>query len=233
MSIVIGIIGGMGPRATVAFEQVLIDRFPGTDQNIPTIVTINNGSIPDRSSFVLGYGPSPICALQESVSALESLNVDVLCMPCNSAHIPRILDEITIKSPLLHMPKLTIKFAQEYNVRHALLLATSGTVKSRMYQKLAQAEGFICHEPDAITQKLVTGIIAAIKVGNLVKASRLTAMVRCRIAHEGFDAIILGCTELTLVADSLSVDGTEIINTLDVLASAVVEYTKQLEEIKL
>ena len=103
---IIGILGGMGPRATVEFERRLVNLFAGNDQAIPPIVSINDGSIPDRTQFLLGEGADPHEKLAAAAKRLLACGATIICMPCNTAHAEPILGRLQARLdlPLVHMP---------------------------------------------------------------------------------------------------------------------------------
>ena len=83
----LGVLGGMGPAATVRFLSLLVELTPATaDQDhIPMLVTFAP-AVPDRSSAIAGRGESPLSALLFEIERLNRATVDVVCIPCNSAH---------------------------------------------------------------------------------------------------------------------------------------------------
>src|SRR6266542_21450 len=102
----IGILGGMGPRATVQFEQLLLDRLPGTDQQLPTIISVNDGAIPDRSAYLLGKGLDPVFRLQHNLEMLEQMDARIVAIPCNTACAPRIFNRLrtAVNTKLVNLP---------------------------------------------------------------------------------------------------------------------------------
>ncbi|MDL2363022.1 MAG: amino acid racemase [Patescibacteria group bacterium] len=222
----IGILGGMGPRATVVFERMLLDALPGSDQDLPTIITINDGSIPDRSNFILGIGPDPIPRMQRNVASLEHLGADVICIPCNTACTPVLFDRLVAEnSQLFNLPILVVERLVEQKCKKVCLLATSGTVASKTYQTLCKAQEISCLVPSRGTQAIVMQLISAIKGGYLAKAQRLARRVARNVAIMDCDAVILGCTELPLLADQLVPINSRGIDTLAVLVDACVRYS--------
>lgn len=214
----IGIIGGMGPRATVQFEQLLLDRLTGSDQAIPDIVCLNYGHIPDRTKFLIGDGDNPALAIQHAINQLLLLNCDVLCMPCNTAHAPKILSQLdTAGVPLLHMPREALNELNTNGFKRCLVLSTDGT---------RQADVFVGKNTLRLNdreQRLVSKLIADIKTGQSCDTHDLEQI----IANRGADSVLLGCTELSFMQPNLEMIGIPTIDTLAVLAGACVQYIER------
>lgn len=226
----IGILGGMGPRVTALFEQMLLDRLSGNDQQLPTIITINDGSIPDRSQFLLGRGPDPRPRLQRNLTLLEQMGAEIICVPCNSASVPQILGNLQVQNSgtkVLNLPQLVVAELQNREVERVCLLATEGTTHSQTYQQLCAAADIDCVVPSAAVRSQVSDVITAVKYGVLPVArsrARVAARALCLLNCQ---AIILGCTELPLVAEQLVPPNMQPLDTLAVLADAcVVECNK-------
>ncbi len=84
----IGILGGMGPQATVSLFQKIIDRKQALcdQEHIPLLID-NNTAIPDRTDYILGKGINPRPEIIRSAVRLENAGADLLIMPCNTAHV--------------------------------------------------------------------------------------------------------------------------------------------------
>src|SRR5690348_7801651 len=86
-SLVIGVLGGMGPRATVDFYSKLIAATPAEcEQDHLRVHIDSNPQIPDRSEALAGRGESPGTVLAAMAAGLERAGADFLVMPCNTAH---------------------------------------------------------------------------------------------------------------------------------------------------
>ncbi len=230
MSVSIGILGGMGPRATVEFEARLVNRFDGNDQNIPTIITINDGSIPDRSMYLQGIGADPVPQLLQRALDLQSLGVNVIAMPCNTACAPQIYDRLTafLTTPVINIPQITADFIADSSIQNVVVLGTSGTIQSQNFQnRLVDAAADLI-VPDIEVQSVVDKLIRSIKIAKLDYAS--LNIVRQFMANSGAEAAILGCTELPMVKDALLPAGVLGIDTIDILVEACMDYTKNKGE---
>lgn len=107
---VVGIIGGMGPEATVDFMRRLVAATPARDdQDHLHMLVDNNPKIPSRiAALIEGKGEDPAPVLCEMANGLQAQGADFLVMPCNTAHyyLPKIAASVGI--PLLDMVALSI-----------------------------------------------------------------------------------------------------------------------------
>ena len=197
-TLTIGILGGMGPRATVNFEQRLLDAFSGADQDFPRIISVNNSQIPDRSDFIQSKGSDPLEEFKVSASILQSSNVDIVCMPCNTAHSPKILARLmaTIPLPIIDMPAACILLAESKQYKKILILSTEGTANSGIFD--SRAITVTCVYPDKISQTLITSAIKSIKDSGGVDENTAN-QIKVLIASANVDAVVLACTELSLL----------------------------------
>ncbi len=213
----IGILGGMGPMATVEFFRRLVDATPArTDQEHLHILIDNDPRVPDRTDAILRSGPSPIEALAAMAKRLERAGADLLAMPCNTAHV--YLEELraSVSIPVLDMIRETVATIDRSPVG---LLATDGTLRAGLYQRACEDGGIRVVVPDPADQRSVMGAIERIKRGESPRRVEegIASIVR-RLEEEGAKAIVAGCTEISLVPG----DGTPLpwIDALDRLVEA-------------
>ena len=95
----IGILGGMGPAATVDLYRKIISYTPAEcDQDHIRIIIDSNPQIPDRTDALNNGGADPLPFMLDSARKLKNAQVDFIVIPCNTAHIfvPHLLDELNI-----------------------------------------------------------------------------------------------------------------------------------------
>ena len=90
----VGIIGGVGPMATVYFMETIIKMTDAKkDQDHINMVVLNHATIPDRTDFILGKSRrNPLKIMVEDAQKLQNAGADFVVIPCNTAHY--IFDEI-------------------------------------------------------------------------------------------------------------------------------------------
>ncbi len=225
MSRTIGIIGGLGPHATVELERRILDRIVAEcDQDYPTLLSFNNPHVPDRTEALLHGGESPVPALLRSAQTLIAAGAQVLCMPCNTAHA--YFDQIQQSVPgsvLIHM----IQEASHAACRvlptgsRVGILCTDGTRSSHLYGAALTRSGLVPVYPSVGDQHIVMEVIygpEGVKAGGIAKPTGQLQAVIQNFEHS-VDAIMIACTELSLVKVRAAVP---IIDALDTLADAVV-----------
>ncbi|MFS0706149.1 aspartate/glutamate racemase family protein [Cellulomonas sp. 179-A 9B4 NHS] len=203
MSGEVGVIGGVGPAATVSFLDLVVRHTDaGRDQDHVDMVVLQHASIPDRTAYILGDSaedPGPVMAAD--ARRLEALGVDFVVVPCNTAH--HFTDEMAaaVTVPVLSIVHETVdEVAGRPGTSSVGLLATSGTLASGVYQRAAGERGLTVLEPDADDQRVVMSLIYdQVKAGRPADVDALRG-VAARLADRGADVVVLGCTELSVVA---------------------------------
>ena len=202
----LGIVGGIGPAATVDFMQKIVRNTPAErDQDHVRLIVDHNPQIPDRTANLVGNGTDPTLALYSACKRLEANGASAVAMPCNTAHayVERI--QASLHIPIVNMLSETVRHISAHCPGHTKvgLLATSGTIASRVYHEAARGSLLELIIPDAEHQALVMETIygsQGVKAGftdGPCKQSLLKALEH--LVKRGASAVILGCTELPLV----------------------------------
>jgi aspartate racemase len=223
----IGILGGMGPEATLDLYRNIIQLTPAIrDQDHIRVMIYSNPKIPDRTRAIIAGGESPLPYLVESARLLERSGAGILAIPCNTSHrfLPDIQREIRI--PILNMVEATCKALHSRipNAKKVGLLAATGTLGSQIYEKAFLGTGIQVLAPKEDDQEKVQDAIAKIKAGVHDSSSKnvfLTAGLR--LVRAGAQAVILGCTEIPLVFSPGDVDYPTL-NSTWILAKAAVDW---------
>lgn len=135
---VIGILGGMGPAATVDIFNRIVNLTPATiDQEHIRIIIDNNPHIPSRVAAILGEDTSPLPTMVEMAQGLQKMGADFIIIPCNTAsfYIENLRKKVDI--PVFSIVEETTKWLLEKRpqVRIVGLLATEMTLRTGIYQK--------------------------------------------------------------------------------------------------
>jgi aspartate racemase len=197
----VGVLGGMGPLATVDFVAKLIAATPAErDEDHVPIVVSSCPQLPSRVAPILDPGArSPLPELKERLAFLLGAGARLIVMPCNTAH--HWHGELAAAAkpvPFLHIADAAIDEVVRRGAKGAVgLLATEGTLKSGFYQRRLAARGFTCVLPDdGINRALVLPGIAHVKANRLADAARLFRDAVARLERDGAVTVILGCTEI-------------------------------------
>ena len=200
---IIGILGGMGPEATAdLYMRIIRATKVQRDQDHYRVIIDSNAKIPDRTPAIQGKGPSPLPMLVETGLNLQRAGADFLIIPCNTAHYFHGDLQKKLRIPVLHMIRLSAEktHARHPEVKKAGLLASDGTLMSRLYQESWGRQGIDIIQPKAATQRnVMKAIYQHIKRGDLEPGRKLLHDAALELIETGADAVICGCTEVSIV----------------------------------
>ena len=222
---VVGIIGGMGPMATADLFTKLIQMTDAAcDADHIHILIDNNPKTPDRTGAILRGTESPLPYLVRSAERLQTAGADFLLIPCITSHY--FMQELIarIKIPIMSMIEETAKYLQSRGIRKVVLLATDGTCKAGVFDKVFATYGITISYPcDTAQAALMDVIYKGVKAGSRMwDTTELNAEIDCLLAA-GAEAVVLGCTELPLAAKMYGINGV-LIDPTDILARAAIVY---------
>jgi aspartate racemase len=227
----VGILGGMGPAATIDLVRKIIDHTPASrDQDHVPLVIWNVPQIPARSDAILSeQAPSPLCAMIDAASGLVSAGAETIAIACNTAHHWAREIERASGVPLLHIADAAIDdaIARGAFSSRVMLLATSGTCRSKFYEHIAAQRGLHLERCDSVTQADVDRAIKDVKAGQIGRASRLLNTRVAELYSAGVDTFVLACTELPLLARRLP-NQAHYVDATDSLARMIVRYSLRL-----
>lgn len=205
---VVGVLGGMGPLATIDFMRKVLDATPAArDQDHVPMVVCSLPQIPDRTAAFRGAGDSPLDAIVACGRRLASAGADLVVMPCNTAHLwfDEVQDQLQL--PMLHLVDAALREALDLAGPQARvgLLATDATIASGLYinRRLADAPPMKWLLPTAAEMlELVMPGIEAVKAGRLADGQARLAEAARALGRRGAEVLVLGCTEIPLVLDA-------------------------------
>ena len=200
MSRRIGILGGMGPLATVDLMAKIIANTPATrDQDHVPVVAWNVPQVPDRQRALAGEGPSPLPAMQEGIAHLNRAGATCIAIACNTAHHWYDALQVQSATPILHIAQVTLEALRSGMQDNGPvgLIATHGTLQARLYQDLLEPAGIACITPDEeqMASLFVPGCYA-VKRGELDAGGRLLERIGEALVAAGATRLVLACTEV-------------------------------------
>ena len=220
----LGIIGGMGPMATVdLMRKIILSTDAKTDQEHIHILVDNNPQIPDRTAAIEGRGESPVEKMLQSAKLLEAQGADVLVIACNTAHY--FLDEFKDKVhvPIINMIDEAVKHCVELGYSDVGLLCTIGTRNTGIYQKACDKFNIKLVVPDDEEIKALQDMIySGVKANNFNYDTSNVKQVISTMRNRGAQAFILGCTETPIAVQMYHIEGNFIDSSL-VLAHKAIE----------
>ena len=212
----LGIIGGMGSEATVEIYKRIIERTYHTcDQEHMRICILNNSIIPDRTNCILNNGENPLPYLNESIKDLENICAKYFIVPCNTAHHFAPLFEIS-NIKFISMIEETLQFIKNnYKNNKVCILATHGTINSRVYHDNIYSNGIDFIYANNNEQKVIMSVIndtKADKDRELIKNNLLNTIRSIQDREENC-LFVLACTELSLYLE----EAKKIANVIDAM----------------
>lgn len=222
---VLGVIGGVGPLSTAYFMEVVINKTDAEiDQEHIDMIVLNHTEIPDRTDFILGKSAlSPVEMMSEDAKKLEKMGADIIVTPCNTAHFFYDALQASVKIPFIDMITETALHLKNQGVKRVGILATNGTIKTKLFQDALALQGIGAIAPSDKNQQYVMDIIY-----ENVKANRPVDLEKFKIIVNELrllecERVVLGCTELSLLKREYSlndfyVDSLEILAEKSILA---------------
>lgn len=220
----IGVIGGMGPQATVdLYSKIIEETGAERDQDNLDVVIVGDPRVPDRTEAIFGSGEDPVPVMLSSARRCILAGADFLVMPCNTAHHYYGALSGAVDVPIVHMIREVAAFVRRNHPRVSRvgLMATSGTLRTELYQRVLDEVGVRVMVPDDDRQEGVTRGIYGIKGGDLETARGIFRDVADALIDAGADGIIAGCTEIPLALETTG--SAPLIDPTRVLARAAVQ----------
>lgn len=201
---IIGVVGGMGPDATVDLFQTIINKTPAAeDQDHYRILIYNNPKIPDRTEAILADGKNPLKELIKTAKVLEKAGASFLVMPCNTAHyfVEEMQNKLEIE--IINMIKeVAVEINKDDKIKKAAIMGTKGIIETGIYNKELEKLGIEVLKPDQAEKNKLMEIIYAIKSAKqTAEMQQELSKIALSLINRGAEAVILGCTELPLLFD--------------------------------
>lgn len=228
----IGILGGMGPQATILLQERLLKAVKATDDSdhIPLMVDMNP-QVPSRIQWLLEKrGTDPGATLASMSKRLQRAGAQALAMPCNTAHAfaKEIVSSTTV--PFFNMPELAAAHLAQHHAKGATIgiLASPATQATGLFAAAFEPYGLEALYPAA--QHPILQTIKDIKATGPNAAARATLNTAAMdIVANGAQAILVGCSEFSLLSHQITTP-VPVVDTLDILSQRLVEFSLQNED---
>lgn len=220
----LGIIGGMGSKATSVFFDRLVDHTAAScDQEHINTVILNYADFPDRTASIRsGETEEIIAAFEKCGRQLDYLGVSNIAITCNTAHY--FIDSVrkSTSANVISMIEESVRLARSEGARRIGIMATDGTVMADVYGKVCSAEGLTAVYPPAERQADVMSLIYEdIKQGRPGDPEKFNRVMK-QFAEDDCDKVILACTELSVYKETNDVPDM-CIDAMDVLVRVCIE----------
>lgn len=198
----VGIVGGLGPKTGFTFAENINNAFSKITRIQPDLLMINL-PVPEAIMKRLAHGEKTEeikRLLLESVRRLNCANVDFIVIPCNTVHIFIKEMRLASKKPILSIVEETVEECQKRQVKAIGILASTATIKQKLYETEFHKIGINTIVPNLKNQNQVTGIIIKIINNNANNndKQKLITIIK-RLSKQGADIIMLACTDLQLL----------------------------------
>jgi len=223
---VVGVLGGMGPDATVDFMRKVIAMTPASeDQDHIRMLVDHNPKVPSRQNPGQREAAGVRRALADMAAGLEAAGADFLVMVCNTAHAFDDEARRAVAIPFISIVRETVRAIRtRHPGAHAAgIMATPALLDAGLYQEALAASGIEPLPVHGASRAALMQLIWQVKAGDQGRAvaDGMAAIAR-QLIGEGADVIIAGCTEipLLLAQDTLAVP---LLSSTDELARRTVE----------
>lgn len=221
----IGIVGGLGPEATLDYYRIIIDTFERRQKGMYPVVIIYSLNITEFP-HVDKERDKLIHWLINAVNSLYKAGADFGLIAAGTPHV--VFDDVKALSPipLLSIVEATCTVAERLKLRKVALLGTKITMSRDFFQKVFSEKGISLVVPTKQEQNYInTKLFTEIMFNTIVEDTRqgLLKIVKRMRDHESIEGVILGCTELPLI---LTKDeyGIPFLNTTRIHAESAVDY---------
>ena len=218
----LGVIGGMGPLATVSFyERVVLNTLAKCDNEHIDMVVLSHASMPDRTKCIIeNKGGEFLEVIKKDFKILEDIGVEAVAIPCNTSHY--FFDEFKKFTGLriINMIEETILEVKRRGIEKIAVFGTLGTLNSKVYEKYANQHGLLVKEVSAEDKQAVMDIIYDIKETNGLDGRRFVDILSRYCDDETVG--IIACTELSLLDIPRDINT---IDALDVLVKRSIELS--------
>jgi aspartate racemase len=220
----VGVLGGMGPEATVDFMIKVIAATPAVNdqQHIPMLID-HNPALPNRHDAIAGRSPGIGPQLADMARRLELAGADFLVMVCNSAHAYTEDIRAAVTIPFVSMIDVTVEALPEYSARRVGVMAAEGCLQAGLYQTRLEQTGYepvLWSAPEL--EKFMT-LVYRVKAGERdPEIGEQLAALAASLAFDGADTLIAGCTEIPLFLSSRNCS-LPLLSSTDLLVKRTVE----------
>lgn len=222
MTKIIGIMGGMGPLASVDLQKKIIlnTKAMSDAEHLPVLCDCNT-RIPDRTRAILAGGEDPLPEMIRSARRLEAAGADVLLIACNTAHYYLEALEKQVDIPFLSMIDAALQEVQRRGAKKISILSTTGSYEIGLYQKGCRARSIAFTDPEEEDKALLMKVIYGVKGGKMHEGLEKMAAFLKKEREKGVELFILACTELPIYFSVNTFDASVLDATLALAREAI------------
>lgn len=229
----IGIIGGLGPEATIDYYKEIINAFKteGGDLNYPEIIIYSVNMSEFIGLMRLKKYELATIYLSERIESLNRAGAEFAVLSANTPH--QLFDQLREKStiPLISIVEATCVKAKVKGLKRPGLFGTEFTMNASFFHDVFKKEGIEVILPDKEDKELINyKLFSEIELGIFTDDTRelLIGIIEKMVKEQHIDSLILGCTEFPLILEKETYAGIPVLNTTKIHVESIVKYCKVL-----
>jgi len=225
----IGIIGGLGPEATVDYYKEIINAFKNEkgDLNYPDII-IYSVNLSELISLMKEKKYTQVISyLSEKIESLKRAGAEFVAISANTPHL--VFDELKAESgiPLISIVEATREECIKKGLERTGLIGTGFTMNASFYPDVFNRRGLEVIMPEKEDKELIDyKLFSEIELGIFKDDTRrfLIGIIEKMVREQHIDSMILGCTEFPLILKESVYAGIPMLNTTKIHVDAIVRY---------
>ncbi|MCR2822798.1 aspartate/glutamate racemase family protein [Lederbergia panacisoli] len=224
---VVGLLGGMGPEATIDIYQKITEyTFAKKDEDHLRIIIDSNPKMPSRQDAILLGSENPGPAMAETAQNLERAGADFIVICANTAHFYYDFVKDAVNIEVLHIIDETVKSILEAGTKKVGVLATSGAIKTGIFQKALEKESLdVVLLPDDLQNGIQDAIFSYKYNGKNDDNIRSLKVAADYLVENGAETVIMGCTEIPIILSEVETN-VPFIDPNEIIAKRIVQFAK-------
>lgn len=224
----LGVIGGMGPLATVRFFERIINHTEAyKDQEHIDILISNHATLPDRTGVIKNKDYSLFLdEIKKDMDIMNFSKVDNIAIPCNTSHYFYEEMQAMTDIPIINMIDETCRYiAKNRKSKKIVVLGTSGTIDTGVYPKYAKKHGLESVKLDRKFMDISMETIYNVKNNMVLKSEKFDEILN--FYKDNDVNVILACTELSClnIPENLRENT---VDAMDILVKKSIEYSDKI-----
>jgi len=225
----IGIIGGLGPEATVDYYKEIINAFKNEkgDLNYPDII-IYSVNLSELVGLMKEKKYDQVTSyLSEKIESLKRAGAEFAALSANTPHL--VFDQLKEKSgiPLISIVEATCEECIKKGLKRTGLIGTGFTMNASFFPDVFNRRGLEVVMPEKEDKELIDyKVFSEIELGIFKDDTRrfLIGIIEKMVREQHIDSMILGCTEFPLILKESNYAGIPMLNTTKIHVDAIVKY---------
>ena len=225
----IGIIGGLGPEATVDYYKEIINAFKNgnVDLDYPEIIIYSVNMAHFIGLMREKKYEQATAYISEKIEGLKQAGADFAALSANTPH--QLFDQLRERSgiPLISIVEATCNEAKRKGLKKAGLFGTEFTMKASFFQDVFGKQNIEVVTPNEEDRELINyKLFSEIELGIFKDETRemLIGIIEKMVREKHIDSLILGCTEFPLILTAETYAGVPVLNTTKIHVESIVKF---------